>query len=305
MPNDLVSVIIPLYNRADKIEVTINSVLTQLYSNIEIIIVDDGSIDNPSSKIGHLLSDKILLITQENSGACRARNNGVEYASGKYIAFLDSDDLFEKDHISSSIESIRNDESSICYCQVYAKRSDCFGFFKPSRGIRDNENVAEYLLCESGFIQTSTLFMLKSVFDKVKFNESLKAGQDTDFAIRAYNFGFKFKMKANSSVIWEDSFDPLRISSTPHPRNRINWLNSIKNEIPSKAYYSDLGWHCAKALFRQGFFAKLQSIGYFLLALFKGCYSFKSAIKIFLQIVFPKKEYQKIADFFISKGVKQ
>jgi len=89
-----VSVIIPTYNRADLIPQTIDSVLRQTYHEFEIIIIDDGSTDNTEAIIKGRYSDKVTYIKQSNMGVNAARNRAIEFASGKYIALLDSDDLW-------------------------------------------------------------------------------------------------------------------------------------------------------------------------------------------------------------------
>jgi glycosyltransferase involved in cell wall biosynthesis len=93
----LVSVIVPVYNRAHLVTETVISILGQTYRNIEIILINDGSTDN-SLKIIEALQqeypDVIRIVDQENQGQTVARNQGIKQALGKYIAFLDSDDLW-------------------------------------------------------------------------------------------------------------------------------------------------------------------------------------------------------------------
>ena len=88
-----VSVIIPTYNRANLVTEAINSVLMQSCKDIEIIVIDDGSTDN-TSKVLKTFGDRIRYIKQKNMGAGAARNRGLKEANGKYIAFLDSDDIW-------------------------------------------------------------------------------------------------------------------------------------------------------------------------------------------------------------------
>lgn len=88
-----VSVIIPTYNRAAMVKEAIQSVLDQTYTDYEVIVVDDGSTDNTRDAVVGV-SDKLIYVYQENHGPSSARNHGIRLARGKYIAFLDSDDLF-------------------------------------------------------------------------------------------------------------------------------------------------------------------------------------------------------------------
>jgi glycosyltransferase involved in cell wall biosynthesis len=90
-----VSVVIPTYNRSDYILEAVESVLAQTYHDYEIIVVDDGSTDDTDKVLGPLIKDgKIRYVYQENLNKSAARNHGIRLAKGKYIAFLDSDDLF-------------------------------------------------------------------------------------------------------------------------------------------------------------------------------------------------------------------
>ncbi|WP_083456235.1 glycosyltransferase family 2 protein [Desulfosarcina cetonica] len=104
----LVSVVIPCYNRADYIAATINSVLTQTYGNIELIVVDDGCTDN-SRKIIDTFAEHITILEHPgrvNKGQSAALNLGIQASHGKYIAFLDSDDLFAQDKIEKQVRYI-------------------------------------------------------------------------------------------------------------------------------------------------------------------------------------------------------
>ena len=94
----------PTYNRAAYIAEALKSVLNQTYSNIELIIVDDGSIDNTEGVISPYLKDnRLRYIKQKNAGASAARNHGLSLRTGKYVAFIDSDDIWEKDKITTQI----------------------------------------------------------------------------------------------------------------------------------------------------------------------------------------------------------
>lgn len=98
---DLVSVIMPTYNRSKHIVDSVESVLAQSYKSLELIIVDDGSTDNTTEVLKPFLAEKrVRLIYQENAGAASARNHGVGLSSGRYIAFIDSDDMWDPDKLA-------------------------------------------------------------------------------------------------------------------------------------------------------------------------------------------------------------
>lgn len=99
--SDLVSVIMPVYNREDTVQMAIDSVLNQSYQNLELIIIDDGSDDDTAEILKNNENPKIKIIKNETcQGVSQARNRGLESAKGKYIAYLDSDNTWEKTVIS-------------------------------------------------------------------------------------------------------------------------------------------------------------------------------------------------------------
>lgn len=121
MKNSLVSIIIPCYNQGVFLTQTINSVNSSLYKNIEIIIVDDGSIDN-SFEIAKELTlkyDNIKCYTQQNSGPSVARNFGIKKANGTYILPLDADDLISENYISEAVKIFEEQQNvKVVYCEA-------------------------------------------------------------------------------------------------------------------------------------------------------------------------------------------
>lgn len=112
MERDLVSVIIPYYNNEKSIIRAIKSVVNQTYKNVEIILVDDGSIDKSYSLVNEYIKDlnsniNIINITQKNSGPSVARNRGIKLAKGKFIAFLDADDSWKNYKIENQIKVLK------------------------------------------------------------------------------------------------------------------------------------------------------------------------------------------------------
>ena len=102
----LVSVIVTCYNHEKYIEQCLNSVLSQTYSNIELLIINDGSTDNSETKIKNTLKNaqiKYEYIYQENSGVCVTRNRGLEWMKGDYVLFIDSDNYLDLDYIEKMV----------------------------------------------------------------------------------------------------------------------------------------------------------------------------------------------------------
>ena len=127
---NLISVIVPVYNVEDYLEECINSILSQTYTNLEILIVNDGSTDN-SLEILQKFSQKdsrISIFTKENGGLSSARNYAIDRANGKYFTFIDSDDYIEENYIEYLMESLIDNEADISivnsYHMINGKRKD-------------------------------------------------------------------------------------------------------------------------------------------------------------------------------------
>lgn len=98
--SSLISIVVPLYNKAAYIEATINSVLVQDSRNFELLIIDDGSTDNSLKIVQNMKNDKIRIIRKKNEGVSKTRNMGIDKAEGDYILFLDADDILFKNAIT-------------------------------------------------------------------------------------------------------------------------------------------------------------------------------------------------------------
>lgn len=107
-----ISIIVPIYNAEQYLKKCISSVMSQTYSNWELILINDGSTDGSSNIINMMAEtdDRIIAIHQENMGPGKTRNRGIERATGEYIVFLDSDDFLDKDYLGLLVEKAeRND----------------------------------------------------------------------------------------------------------------------------------------------------------------------------------------------------
>lgn len=136
----LVSVITPLYNAKAYIEKTIASVQAQTYGNWEMIVIDDGSTDGSAELVKKCMEkdERIHLVSQKNSGVAAARNHGMKVAKGRYLAFLDSDDLWKPEKLSRQLAFMEEKDCGFCYsgCDVIDETG------KPTGQVR---KVPEYL----------------------------------------------------------------------------------------------------------------------------------------------------------------
>ena len=117
----MVSIIIPYYNNEKTILETLQSVFDQTYSNTEVILVNDGSLND----IYHIVkpyieSKKLIYLSQENKGVSTARNYGAATAKGKYLLFLDADDLIDKDYVSKCVAVFQKDSEVLGQARGHA-----------------------------------------------------------------------------------------------------------------------------------------------------------------------------------------
>lgn len=116
---DLISIIVPVYNSEKYLKKCIDSIICQTYKNLQIIIVNDGSTDNSSKIISKYNDKRIEIIDKENGGLSDARNYGMKFAKGKYITFIDSDDIVSINMIEIMYHDIINNKAEIAECQYF------------------------------------------------------------------------------------------------------------------------------------------------------------------------------------------
>ncbi len=175
----LISVVIPLYNKAAEIGKTLRSVLEQTFPPLEIIVVDDGSTDRGAEYVQQISSPLVRLIRQPNGGVCRARNRGIEAARGEYIALLDADDVWHP----RFLEEIASMIGEFPGCGLYSTRFNILSHdgLHPApapfrRGIVPNffrESAHRYIVIPS------TACIPRRVLDDVGgFPDGMKIGED-------------------------------------------------------------------------------------------------------------------------------
>lgn len=111
--NELVSIIVPIYNSEKYIGKCIDSIINQTYKNIEILLINDGSLDNTLNIARSFKDKRIIIIDKENTGVSDTRNVGIKEAQGDYIAFVDSDDWIDKNYIYWLLSDMKNNNSDI------------------------------------------------------------------------------------------------------------------------------------------------------------------------------------------------
>jgi|SRR5690606_7511084 len=230
----LVSVIIPTYNRANKIFNTLDSIVSQSYPSIEILVVDDGSTDDTGERLQAYIHEKSLegklfYYRQENQGAPSARNYGLTLATGELVVFFDSDDQMLPERIQKQVQSIIDKDSDCCSC----------GFIYSSGKVQhipkfNQDFIRSYLNWD--LVGSTSCWMYK----KSKLIEI--GGYDLSYACyQDWDLTFRYLTKCNSIALVEEI---LNIIDDGSQGDRITSQVQYLNRVPSiqRFYLTVLKW---------------------------------------------------------------
>ncbi|TVU75454.1 glycosyltransferase [Vibrio tasmaniensis] len=206
---EIISIYIPTYNRCELLKRAVFSVLNQCYSNIEIIIIDDGSTDGTIKfleEISNINHNVKFLVNEENSGACYSRNRAIEISKGHFITGLDDDDYFLPGRLTAFVEAWKNKDDNVILLFDNSLIRTSTGF--------SHKNHPSTVVKEDLLIQNcigNQVFTTKDTFIKTNFFDvDMPAWQDLDCWFRMLSFGDAVNINVCSLVI-----------DMSHPHERI------------------------------------------------------------------------------------
>lgn len=207
LENELVSVIIPTYNRSNLIVECIASVLEQTHQNIEVLIIDNLSNDSTLSEIEKISDCRLRVLIEPRRGAGSARNTGIKNSTANILAFLDSDDLWLPDKLSLQLERLSEESLPGLIFTEYRE-------FNSSR-----ENILESRLSSMSLSIITMLAFKRHFLEVGYFNESLNSGEFLEWYSRAMRLGFNSitlndvmalrRLHPGNSVLQRDAKDYL------------------------------------------------------------------------------------------------
>lgn len=275
----LISVIIPMYNTKNYIEKTIESVLTQTYNNLEVIIVDDGSTDTGAEIVQALMlkDSRIKYFLQSNQGVSAARNNAIEHSTGEYLAFLDSDDIWLPEKLQKQMNRIISTNMDACYCGYQYFCDDVMGKTFPERYFEGK--ILLEVIKEKVSVWTSTVVVKKSIVinNSISFRSGLNWAEDMDFFYRLlYKCEFccvketlaLYRQRANQLSsspdrmleveLWKDFVKWIQTAQSPIAYNKKEIENAINHyKLPSVAIYCLYQKLCTGSKIEEDFFVKI------------------------------------------------
>lgn len=189
--NSMISVIIPVYNGEKTIKRCINSIINQTYSNLDIIIVNDGSSDNTQFICEEISNNYsfVKVINKENAGVSEARNTGIEFSKGEYIIFVDSDDIIEADMCETLLKNNKKSIMPICGINLVNEAGNII------ESLDFNKNgIMDGYLDKNQYLKLFKMDLLNSPCNKlfsakliktydIRFDKKLSIGEDLIFVM--------------------------------------------------------------------------------------------------------------------------
>jgi glycosyltransferase involved in cell wall biosynthesis len=198
-----VSVIIPTYNRRAYVQEAIDSVLAQTYTDYEIIVIDDGSIDGTGEALRERYGDRIHYEWQENGGSASARNHGLRCSAGRYVQFLDSDDLILPAKLQQQVARLdANPELDVLYCSFRYFTDVSCDLFAPDWFRHVSEDPLRELIAGSAFPLHAVLARRSALDKEGGFCEALVSAEDWDLWLRLAFAGARFESTADLLALY-------------------------------------------------------------------------------------------------------
>jgi glycosyltransferase involved in cell wall biosynthesis len=214
--SELVTVVIPTFNRARCLQRAIKSVLAQTYNNFELIVVDDGSTDSTSELLAGF-GQSLQVIRQQNSGPSMARNAGIRAARGKFIAFLDSDDEWLPEKLEHQLPLMRDQKVVLSVTNWRSAEPSASGSGFDSLDFEDSwvcDRPGGFVMSHPGqhhIMLSSWLVRRDTVFALGGFNSSVVPVEDNDLLFRLA-FEGRFALTKRILLIRETGLDSVKLS---------------------------------------------------------------------------------------------
>ncbi len=249
MSTPLISVIIPVYNVEKYLHKCVDSVLAQTYTNLEIILVDDGSTDASGQICDEYVAkeSRIKVIHKPNGGVSSARNAGLEIAQGQYIGFVDGDDYIELSMYQILLDSILQNHSEIARCEMYGWQS-----------IMKNEwcgSAPQAMELFYPYIYICLSLINRKIIKNIRFDETITLGEDMKFYFEivsqaqhiSYIPSSQYHYVINSQSATQQTFNPKKLSYFKAAHAAMHYaqthhLLSLQRKIEEQICYHAVGF---------------------------------------------------------------
>ncbi|NEQ54987.1 MAG: glycosyltransferase, partial [Leptolyngbya sp. SIO3F4] len=233
----IISVIIPAYNSAKTIQVSIDSVLSQTFSDFELIVIDDGSTDKTLELVKSIKDPRLKLFSFENAGAATARNRGIANAKSDFIAFLDADDVWLPEKLVDQLAAFEHDPSAglvYSWSDYINANGDflCVGKRVITSG--NTEDTYAKLLVSNFLENGSTPLVRMDVLKDIGgFDESLKSSQDLDLYLKIAT-KYRFVTVPKVQVKYRVTPGSITSKTAENEKRQLEFINKVFSEAPEK-----------------------------------------------------------------------
>ncbi len=232
----LISIIIPFYKKKEYIAQTINSVIKQSYKNFELILIYDDPDKSDLKYVKKILKNikrKKIIINDNNIGAGLSRNLGILKAKGKYISFIDSDDIWKKDKLKNQLLFMLNNKIEFCFTSysIINKKNSIIKFVKAKKNISYEDLIKS---CDIGL---STVMLKKKLLKKIKFTK-IKTKEDYILWLKLSKKNVKMVGLDQKLVLWRKLDDSLSSSVFQRVKDAIYVYNNfLKFNLIKSTYH--------------------------------------------------------------------
>lgn len=228
-----ISVVIPAYNAQATITKTIESVRQQTYSDLEIIVINDGSSDRTAEIVNNIKEQRIKLFNYPNGGVATARNRGIAKARGEYIAFLDADDFWTEDKLELQLQAlIENPDAGVAYSWTYFLYQEDICY--PSEPVYHRGNVYPQLLTKN-FIHhgSNPLIRREAIAFVGEFAPSFPHCADWDYYLRLAA-KYDFVVVPKHQIYYRQSANSMTSKIDDIERQLCQMLDKTYYTVPQK-----------------------------------------------------------------------
>lgn len=245
----MVSIIMPIYNAYPYVKYSLFSVLNQTYSDLEILVIDDGSTDGSFEYLNEIIDNRLYVYKNDKKGACSARNLGLKKAKGDFIQFLDADDILSLDKIEKQVYLLQKYPNRVAVCStVHFYEDHLNGTITDRKFLYSTDNPYNFLLklygangCDFDMISPNAWLTPKKIIEKAGFwDEELIKDQDGEYFCRVLTTSAGICYEPSVFSYYRKYLKGNSISSGRTKKHLLSQIRSIESKENQLIKYNNM-----------------------------------------------------------------